>query len=125
MGKARELVTCNFLLGSEGGESVMSLPCKQALATWQSFYHTTINGPGQIVNCLLPIIRQCEAVEADSLKTSKIHMVRQMSRLKLEFDTSFEKLLDRLNSLTGEILVKALGDNPKKADKDRLNGYWL
>ena len=21
--------------------------------------------------------------------------------------------------------VKALGDNPKKADKDRLNGYWL
>ena len=66
----------------------MSPPRKQALATWQSFYHTMINRPGQIVNRLLPMIRQCEAVEADSLKTNKIHMVRQMSRLKIEFDTS-------------------------------------
>ena len=83
MDKAREFIECDFMLGSEGGESVMSPPHKQALATLQSFYHTTINGPGQIVNRLLPIVRQCEAVEADSLKTSKIHMVRQMSRLKL------------------------------------------
>ena len=57
MGRAREFVECNFLLGSEGGESAMSAPRKQALATWQSFYHTMIHRPGQIVNCLLPIIR--------------------------------------------------------------------
>ena len=62
-------------------------------------------------------------MEADSLRTSKIHMVRQMSRLKIEFDSSFEKLLDKLSGLTREVLVKALGDNPKKADKDHLNGY--
>ena len=73
----------------------------------------------------LPIVSQCKVVEADSLRTSKIHMVRQMSRLKIEFDSSFEKLLDRLNNLTGEVLVKALGDNPMKADKDCLNRYWL
>ena len=52
MGKAREFVECNFQSGAEGGANVMSPPCKQALATWQSFYHTTINGPGQIVNRL-------------------------------------------------------------------------
>ena len=81
MGKAREFVECNFLLGSEGGESAMSLPLKQALATWQSFHHIMINGPGQIVNRLLPIIRQCKVVEADSLKTNKIHMsLTQASR---------------------------------------------
>ena len=125
MEKAREFMEYDFILGAEGGESVMSPPRKQALATWQSFYHTTINGPGQIVNRLLPIVSQCKVVEADSLRTSKIHMVRQMSRLKIEFDSSFEKLLDRLNNLTGEVLVKALGDNPMKADKYCLNGYWL
>ena len=59
MGMARKFVESNFLLGSEGGESVMSRPRKQALATWQSFYHTTINGPGQIVQHLLPLIWQC------------------------------------------------------------------
>ena len=96
MEKAREFIECDFMLGAKGGESVMSPPRKQALATWQSFYHTTINGSGQIVNCLLPIVRQWEVLEADSLKTSKIHMVRQMSRLKLEFDTSFEKLLGQI-----------------------------
>ena len=48
-----------------------------------------------------------------------------MSSLKLEFDSSFKKLLDKLNSLTGDILVKALGDNPQKKDHDHLNGYWL
>ena len=68
---------------------------------------------------------QCEVIEADSLKSTKIHLARQMSTLKFEFDSSFEKLPDRLNGLTGEILVKALGDNPQKKDRDCLNSYWL
>ena len=98
---------------------------KRALATWQSFYHTTINGPGKIVHRLLLLVHQCEVIDADSLKSTKIHLARQMSSLKFEFDSSFEKLLDRLNGLTREILVKAVGDNPQKKDCDRLNGYWL
>ena len=52
MEKAREFMEYDFILGGEGGESIMSPPRKQALATWQSFYHTTIIGPGQIVNRL-------------------------------------------------------------------------
>ena len=58
-------------------------------------------------------------------RVNKIHLARQMSSLKLKFDSSFEKLLDRLNGLTREILVKALRDNPQKKDRDHLNGYWL
>ena len=48
-----------------------------------------------------------------------------MSSLKAEFDSNFKRLLDKLNSLMGEILLKSLGDNPQKKDKDRLNLYWL
>ena len=64
-------------------------------------------------------------VDADSLKSKKIYLARQMCSLKLEFDTSFEKLLDKLNSVSGETLIKALGDNPKRGDQDLLNSYWL
>ena len=94
MGKAREFVEFNFLIGGEGDATVMSPPCRQALATWQSFYHSTINVPGQIVQRLLPLVRQCEAVDADSLKSNKIHLAQQMNSLKFEFDVSFKKLLD-------------------------------
>ena len=112
-------------MGTEEGETIMSVPRKRALATWQTYYHTTINGTGQIVNRLLPLIQQCKAIYADSLKSSKIHLARQMSSLKMEFNSSFERLLDKLNSLTGEILIKALGENPQKKDKDKLNSYWM
>ena len=38
---------------------------------------------------------------------------------------SFEKLLDKINSLTWEILVKALGDNPKGVEWEKLIRYWM
>ena len=89
MAKAREFAKCNFQMGIEEGETIMSLPCKRALVTWQTYYHTTINGTGEIVNRLLPLIQQCEAINADSLKSSKIHLARQMLSLKMEFNSSF------------------------------------
>ena len=55
MGKAREFVECNFRIGPQEGANIMSPPHKRALATWQSFYHTTINGPGQIVQWLVNV----------------------------------------------------------------------
>ena len=92
MAKAREFAECNFQMGAEE-ETIMSLPCKRALATWQTYYHTTIKGTGQIVNRLLLLVQQCEAIDTDSLKTSKIQLVRQMMSAKMEFNSSFEKLL--------------------------------
>ena len=50
MAKAREFVECNFWMGTEEGENIMTPPRKRALATWQTYYHTTINGTGQIVH---------------------------------------------------------------------------
>ena len=59
------------------------------------------------------------------LKVSKLHLVRRMSSLKNELDAHFERLLEKLNSLTGEILLKCLGDNPKKNDKDEISAYFV
>ena len=61
----------------------------------------------------------------DSLKSNKVHLARQVHNLKFEFDVAFEKLLNKLNSLTGEILVKARGDILKRAEREKLNGYWM
>ena len=92
---------------------------------WTSFYRSTINVLGQIVQWLLPLVWQCEAVNADSLKSNKVHLARQVHTLKFEFDVAFKKLLDKLNSLTGDIMAKALGDNPKRAEWEELNSYWM
>ena len=48
-----------------------------------------------------------------------------MTSTKTEFDASLEKLLEKLNSLTGEILNKALGENPQKRERDKFYSYWL
>ena len=64
-------------------------------------------------------------MDAESLKTSKVHLALQEHNLKFKIDVAFEKLLDKLTSLTGEVLVKALGENPKRTDRDNLNRYWM
>ena len=63
MAKDREFAKCDFQMGAEE-ETIMSPPHKRALATWQTYYHTTINGTGQIVNRLLPLVQQCESIDA-------------------------------------------------------------
>ena len=51
--------------------------------------------------------------------------MRRMESLKSEFDTHFERLLEKLNTLTGEILLKCLSENPKKAEKDIVSAYFV
>ena len=59
MDEVRRFVECDFALGAEGDDLGMSPPRKQALAKWQRFYHFKINGPGQIVSNLLPLVEKC------------------------------------------------------------------
>ena len=48
-----------------------------------------------------------------------------LASLKNDFDTSFECLLEKLNALTGEILLKCFGDDPNKRRKsvDTLSNF--
>ena len=73
----------------------------------------------------MPLLEQCETIDSETLKVSKLHLVKRMASLKSDFDTHFECFLEKLNSLTGEILLKYLGDNPKKNDKDKISAYFI
>ena len=119
MAAARSFSESNFKLGAEEnktGKTVFSPPRKKELASWLLYYNSTINPWAHIVNNLYPIVEQCEALDADMLKSSRLQIVRKMASLKSEFDTSFECLLDKLNALTGEILLKYFGDSPNSAE---------
>ena len=70
-------------------------------------------------------MEQCEAIDADMLKTSRLQIVRRIASLKSEFDTSFKCFLEKLNVLIGEILLKCLGENPKKTEKDKVSRYFV
>ena len=73
----------------------------------------------------MPPREQCETIDTENLKTSRLHIVRRMASLKSDIDTHFEHLLEKLNTLTGEILLKCLGENPKKADKEKVSAYFV
>ena len=102
----------------------MNLPRKHALARWMRCYHSKMNGPGQIVSYLLPLLEKCKASEVDSLMSSECHLVQQVVEWKSKFDASFESLLNKLNSLMCDVLVSALGNNSLKEDRVRLEEYW-
>ena len=42
MAKAHEFAECNFQIGTEEGETIMSPPRKRAPETWQTYYHKQI-----------------------------------------------------------------------------------
>ena len=125
MAQARSFTESAFRLGFEEGITVMSPPRKKDLSSWTLYYNATINPCAQIVNNLYPIVEQCEAINADLLKSLRLKIVRRMATLKSEFDTSFERLLEKLNTLTGEILLKCLGDNPNNTEKKKVNRYFI
>ena len=71
------------------------------------------------------LLEQCETIDSETLKVSKLHLVKRMTSLKSDFDTHFKCLLEKLNSLMGEILNKALGENPQKKEQDKFHSYWM
>ena len=73
MAQARSFAECDFRLGLEEGQIVMSPPRKKALTSWTIYYNSTINPCTQIVNNLMPIMEQCETVDAENLKTLRLH----------------------------------------------------
>ena len=114
MAKACEFAICDFRLGLAVGKTVFSVPHKKALASWQIYYNSAISPPLTVLNNLMPLLEQCETIDSETLKVSKLHLVKRMASLKSDFDTHFKRLLEKLNSLTGEILLRCVDENPKK-----------
>ena len=82
-----------FTLGATENDGAPSPPKKAALNTWTNYYRSLINRPGQVVQKFYPVIAQCEAIDAETLKTSKSHLIRQLHSLKGEYDKEYEGLL--------------------------------
>ena len=114
MAEIKQFVEHDFTLGLRGDVSDMSPLCKSALKRWKCCYYSKMNGPGQIVNYLIPLLGKCKATKAGLLMSSESHLVQQMVELKSRFDASFEHLLNELNSLTCDVVVSAIGNNSPK-----------
>ena len=65
--------------------------------------------PGQTMQKLYPALDQCEAVETETLKTEKSHIVRQLHGLKQQYDTEFQTLIERLSTVTRDVLLHGFG----------------
>ena len=73
---------------------------------------------------LIPLLQKYKESEVHSLKSSESHIVHQVVEWKSKFDSIFESWLNKLNSLTCDVLVSALGNNSLKEDHVRLEEYW-
>ena len=77
--KVKEFVDTSISISMNGGENnVMSSTRKAALVIWTLYYCSTINVQRIIVQRLLPLVRQCEKLETETLKSSKIHLCHQV-----------------------------------------------
>ena len=52
------------------------------LSLWTKFYRSMTGVPCKVIKQSLPLVHQCEALDADSLKTTNIHLAQQVHSLK-------------------------------------------
>ena len=98
---------------------------KAALSSWTNHYRSLVMKPGHTIQRLYPAINQCETLDADTLKTEKSHLVRQLHGLKLQYDKEFQTLIDRLSSVTQDVLLRGFGENPSQHQARRVDTYFM
>ena len=78
-----------FTLGAMRPNEVTTPVRRLALSTWSNYYKSLVMKPGHTIQKLYPALDQCEAVDAEILKTEKSHLVKQLHGLKQQYDTEF------------------------------------
>ena len=81
--------------------------------------------PGHTIQKLYPILDQCEAMETKSLKTEKAHLIRQLHALKIQYNTEIQFLIERLSSVSQEVLLRGFGENRSPHQERRINTYFM
>merc|ERR1711996_60561 len=69
---------------------------KAALSSWKGYYKNLVMKTGHVLQRLYPALDQCEAINTNTLKTEKFQLVRQLHGLKIQYNSEFEALLDKL-----------------------------
>ena len=63
-----------------------------------------------IIQKLYPTINQCETLDAKTLKPEKSQLIRQLHSLKAQYDKEYETLIEKLSSVTQDVLLRDLGN---------------
>ena len=95
-----------FTLRAMGPNEVTTPVRRLALSTWSNYYKSLVMKPGHTIQKLYPALYQCEAMDAEILKTEKSHLVRQLHGLKQQYDTEFQTLIERLSNVTQDVLLR-------------------
>ena len=82
---------------------------RSALSIWKNYYKSLVMKPGHTMQKLYPALDQCEAMETNILKTEKSYLVRQLHGLMQQYDSEFQSLIDRLSTVTHDVLLRGLG----------------
>ena len=83
-----------------------------------------INIPVNTLDKLLPLLLQCKQYDAETLKSTRLHLVRNMDTLKTCFDSDYNNFLQQLSQINSEILYKTYRDRITKHQKDKAAKYW-
>jgi len=68
--------------------------------------------PGHTIQKLYSTISQCETLDAEILKTEKAQLIRQLQSLKAQYDKEYETLIEKLSSVTQDVLLRGFGEHP-------------
>ena len=96
-----------------------------ALSMWSNYYKSLVMKLGHTIQKLYPALNQCEAVETKVLKTEKSHLVRQLHGLKKQYDSEFQSLIEKLSTVTYDVLLRGLGGTLNQHQERRLNTYFM
>ena len=114
-----------FTFGSTGNNG-LATPIKMvALSTWTNYYKSLVMKPGHTIQKLYPVLDQCEVMETETLKTEKLHLIRQLHGLKLQYDTEIQFLIERLSSVSQDVLLRGFGENRNQHQECRVNTYFM
>ena len=114
-----------FTLGPSGNNGPATPVRKVALSTWTNYYKSLVMKPGHTIQKLYPILDQCEAMETELLKTEKSHLIRQLHALKIQYNTEIQFLIERLSSVSQEVLLRGFGENRSPHKERRINTYFM
>lgn len=64
-------------------------------------------------------------METEILKTEKSHLIRQLHGLKIQYDTEIQFLIERLSSVSQDVLLRGFGKNRNQHQEHRVNTYLI
>ena len=124
--KVKEFLEADeFTLGDLPPNNLVTPTRKAALSSWKNYYKNLVMKTSHILQRLYPALDQCEAINTDTLKTEKFQLVRQLHGLKIQYNSEFEALLDKLVNVAHDVLLRGFGGALSTHQERKLGMYFM